>query len=864
MSVLRNLNILSQMRLDVPHIRLLESGVAGDFDVVVGRATAGSKPLVVKGFTINGTTGVSAATLQLAVADSIAFNVNASESGSFIWVPSDQPNEVLDGATNDKVIGSFAASSVNYIGLDWVRLPDASTADLVKFKDPATNEEEDRLVPLGKTLQYRIVISTIPFSSQLNVVPIAKVVTNGFNNVTSITDARNMMFRLGSGGDNPNQFSSYNWPQGRYETSFSGGDKAILSQKDWNNAIMTRIWELGGGQNWYSPSADRNVEYTNYGAPFTNGEYFTFNSGSGAVTWQGIRFFFDGGTGVSPPTFNEVEAGGGTILDGQVVFVDLDRTQNRVAGVNGLTASIANLANLGTGSMPGNRWVIAWRVGTLLYTRNWRYPVGTIFQPATTSSLGVVKLNQAPDNIFQPTVVSIMTGGRIEVSSAFNGATATFENTNSTTNSAGVRGTGKRGVVGIGTTVGGTAGIGLYGTGNGTGAGAEAYGGNEGGNGSTLNGVGVFGQGSDLSDGGTGAVGVWGEGTGVGPGVRGVGAQSGGGVGPGVVGVGATAGGAGVEGQGVDSAGVIGNGTGIAGPGVVGNSVLSNGVVGNGGSFSAGVYGVAGSGTSTPGVEGLGAVGVRGSAFGGSNGPGVLGLGNGTGAGVQGDGDATSTGMGVWGRSTGGSGVVGQALGASNHAFTALVTGTGRAFNASAGDIGVNPANRYEFTTAKTGKIFVSITELQAVQGSAVIQNTGAMNIPHYVITQSLGIRLMGTVRLPRGATITGIDAHVYNTDVSINANVNKPLIYSYVYNTAATAMTRTSVLSAGTFSVGPTGNLWFPLSSVTPTTVVNGTTNSGTAQIDWTLSTVPSPLGDLHVAGLMFTYTYEEVDFMV
>jgi hypothetical protein len=277
MSVLRNLNILSQMRLDVPHIRLLESGVAGDFDTVVGRMTSGGKPLVVKGFTIAGSVGALASTLQLAVADSSAMNLNASESGSFLWIPTDRANEVLDGAVNEKVTGSFVSGSTNYVGIDFVRQPDETTTDLVKFKDPSGGDDASRQVPLGQTLDYRIVISAVPFSAQLNLVPLAKIAVDSAGAVTSITDARRLMFRLGSGGDIPAPLSSFGWPQGRSEGAFSGGDKSLNNQKDWIDAVMSRIWEIGGGQNWYSPASDRNVVYTNYGTPASNGEYFTFN-----------------------------------------------------------------------------------------------------------------------------------------------------------------------------------------------------------------------------------------------------------------------------------------------------------------------------------------------------------------------------------------------------------------------------------------------------------------------------------------------------------------------------------------------------------------------------------------------------------
>ncbi len=43
MSVLRKLNVLPQLRVDAPHLRMIESAVAGDFDTVVGKMMAGGK-----------------------------------------------------------------------------------------------------------------------------------------------------------------------------------------------------------------------------------------------------------------------------------------------------------------------------------------------------------------------------------------------------------------------------------------------------------------------------------------------------------------------------------------------------------------------------------------------------------------------------------------------------------------------------------------------------------------------------------------------------------------------------------------------------------------------------------------------------
>jgi hypothetical protein len=96
------------------------------------------------------------------------------------------------------------------------------------------------------------------------------------NIVISIQDARDMMFRLGSGGLNPNPLSQYNWRKeptsihSRKEPNttmtnaldpnpFKGGDKNIQSLKEWMDAVMTKLSELGGTTYWYENTSVFNL-----------------------------------------------------------------------------------------------------------------------------------------------------------------------------------------------------------------------------------------------------------------------------------------------------------------------------------------------------------------------------------------------------------------------------------------------------------------------------------------------------------------------------------------------------------------------------------------------------------------------------
>lgn len=411
------LNILGQMRLDVPHIRFMQSSVAADFDVLAGNIMAGLRALVVSGFQISmaSAIGSQASALQLVTAGGTLMHPLASESGTFFQVPADRAVEVLS-STNTRVEGSFTAAQVNYVGIDLRRNPDDTTADLVQFLDAKTFLENPKTIPLARTLDYVIVVSTTDFGSTPGVAPLAKVTTDATNVVTAVEDARPMMFRLADGGSTPDRFRSYEWPGGRSENTtgdvFAGGDKIIGSLKDWIDAVMSRLWEIGGGTYWYSPTADRNVTMIRSGTTFTNGEYFEWDGTN--LHWRGLSFVFDnsGGTVNRNTVADQLTNSGAltALADGECIYVDLDRTQNFA----GLAPQKAVIATLGASTVPGARQIIAWRIGANIYTRGAYFAVGSAFAVATTTSVGMVKLQVAPGApsapiVFNPDVHGALT-----------------------------------------------------------------------------------------------------------------------------------------------------------------------------------------------------------------------------------------------------------------------------------------------------------------------------------------------------------------------------------------------------------------------------------------------------------------------
>ena len=263
MAVRRSQNWINQQRVDVPHLRSVESAVRNDFDELIGSFAIGEgNSYVIRGFTISmgGAIGAASSSLQMIVEDSSIFHGASDEAGTFFQVPSGESNQTLSSTTNEKVSGSFTPSALNYIGLEFTRLVDNTTTAQVFLWNPTTNSEISKTVPLAETFDYQIVVTSSIWAS--NVLPISIVETDSSNNVIRVEDSRPMLFRLGTGGPTaPDPFYAYPWIDGREENPFSststtspfeGGDKQLSHMKDWADAVMSVLKEIKGTTYWYS------------------------------------------------------------------------------------------------------------------------------------------------------------------------------------------------------------------------------------------------------------------------------------------------------------------------------------------------------------------------------------------------------------------------------------------------------------------------------------------------------------------------------------------------------------------------------------------------------------------------------------
>jgi len=266
MAVRRSQNWTNQQRVDTPHLRSIESAVRNDFDELLKSFVLGEdQSYVIRGWELNmsGAIGGAASGLEMIVEESAMFHGKSDESGTFFVVPSGEDNQVINSTTNERVEGAFTPSALNYIGLEFTRQVDDDTASQVYLWNPTSKVEITKNLPLALTFDFKIVVSSSLFAS--NVLPIAIVETDANNNVISIEDRRPMLFRLGTAGSNtPDPFAEFQWDnhsEGRdenfYKSStttspFRGGDKQIFTFKDNDDALKTEIKQIKGTTYWYS------------------------------------------------------------------------------------------------------------------------------------------------------------------------------------------------------------------------------------------------------------------------------------------------------------------------------------------------------------------------------------------------------------------------------------------------------------------------------------------------------------------------------------------------------------------------------------------------------------------------------------
>lgn len=419
MAVSRRLQGYSGMRVDWPHLRSIESSTSADFDSTLrGLVTGLTNPYLIRGFDIIiPTASIPASQLVISVSDSAVLCSTATESGTILSVPVGTPNDQLNTA-NPNVIGAFQSGVPNYIALDYRRVSDTITIDQTSGWSPSEQIEYQRTTPIAQILQYRYIITTNGPGTNL---PLYTIYLDNNGNVTDIEKDVTSLFRLGTGGANPNPGNSFNWgnltnPQpganprqewvntyfaettnpvtvqpGDYPQAFFLGDWSIKNLKQWMDAVMSRIKEITTSYYWYFNSAVP-------GGPGGGGNmggalnlFDTYFDSIGSVMTGNGTINYNLVLETSIPTFGEYESQftDPTILPGDSYVEGL--TSGNIA-----TLQAFNNSELIINSMTS----AAFTFGETLYNRRLFRPLSTLWTlqdyPGVTNRLGWMQRKPNP------------------------------------------------------------------------------------------------------------------------------------------------------------------------------------------------------------------------------------------------------------------------------------------------------------------------------------------------------------------------------------------------------------------------------------------------------------------------------------
>lgn len=366
MAVLGRVLISGAERLDLPDLLSIDSFTAGDFKFLMQALVGADRPYILKGFdVINPADAIGGQTISINVANSVTFYPGSSAGPFFFGLP--------EGNTlSQPLVPELRKSATNFV---YLTLDTQETAqDTRAFWDPdkegGEGGEFNQDVNTESALIASINVSTSSFPE--NTIPICKVVV-GTNFIESIEDSRDLMFRLGSGGLTPDPFSRYNFrsdPALGFERNepntlmqsalqpnpFFGGDKNIRTLKEWMDAVMTKIAELGGTSFWYEDSSSYNLVNLFLDALGTSikskGQWELDEATKGQVTWTediNLRIMHD-------LREIKVRAGQKVLEDEEVMYFEYERNLPFNEGnlqvewfesqnfVNGLVGAFENLS----------------------------------------------------------------------------------------------------------------------------------------------------------------------------------------------------------------------------------------------------------------------------------------------------------------------------------------------------------------------------------------------------------------------------------------------------------------------------------------------------------------------------------------
>jgi len=338
MAVLGRLLVSSAERLDLPDLLSIDSYAAGDWKFFIKSLVGDDKPYILQGFDlIDPDQSIGSTSVSIQVANSVVYYPGSS-AGPFF-------HGLEEGNTlAQPLIPELKKNSDNYIYITFSTSD--QSRDTRSFWDPdkegGDGGEFTQDVNTESALIVEVNVSNSSFP--INTIPIAKVVV-GANFIESIEDSRDMMFRLGSGGLNTNPAYSFEWPElpsssySRQEPStemtnsldpnpFQGGDKNITSLKEWMDAVMTKLKELGGTTFWYQDTTTYNLINLFLDALGSNirskGTWEHSSATPGEISWSEDIIY----QSIHDPREFIIRAGSETLNNDEVLYTIFERNQD--------------------------------------------------------------------------------------------------------------------------------------------------------------------------------------------------------------------------------------------------------------------------------------------------------------------------------------------------------------------------------------------------------------------------------------------------------------------------------------------------------------------------------------------------------
>jgi hypothetical protein len=266
MAVHARVNWMSQQRVDLQHMVAEQSFNAADFRIFSYIVSGLTNNYTVRGLEI---VGKNALKVLISTSNVLVICPTVNTASFYYSSPNETDFELPLPSSSTVFIEAYfdRTTGANVSTAQW----DPSS---VTDASPAGAEFTSSL-DFQEYVDLRFRYNTTGFTP--GGIKVAKVVT-GPSSVLYITDAREMFFRLATGGSLPDYSSTFGWSTSRGESNVIGdaeklgqlaienpyfytdatgvrNDKALKSFKDWMDAVMTAILEIKGTPFWYSAAS---------------------------------------------------------------------------------------------------------------------------------------------------------------------------------------------------------------------------------------------------------------------------------------------------------------------------------------------------------------------------------------------------------------------------------------------------------------------------------------------------------------------------------------------------------------------------------------------------------------------------------